>query len=201
MTPVVEKLSLYIRCDRVHSLYPGGWNQFVQDIPRLRLCENYTHARVDFVMPEDAESYSLIMGLGKLEWFNEQNDTNTPVFDFSNQMSSCECELSEVIDQSINIDKWFFSPTRRCIKTPSNTFIDLTPREYTFVKLLNETPSIPVDRSHLVINIYARDDYYTSRSLDSLVRRLRLKIKQNGFQSIPIKTAHAIGYFWVSYVV
>lgn len=51
-----------------------------------------------------------------------------------------------------------------------------------------------VQREAILLELFNRNDIYTNRSLDSLVRRLRLKIQGAGLNAAPIKTAHSVGY-------
>lgn len=77
---------------------------------------------------------------------------------------------------------------------PSGAVTALTHNELRFFKILARTPSQPVNRNDILSELFTRSDIYTNRSLDSLVRRLRLKIQSVSYGSAPIKTAHSIGY-------
>ena len=79
--------------------------------------------------------------------------------------------------------------------SPCGAVVSLTHNELRFLKVLTQTPSQPIDRDYILSEIFNRRDIYTNRSLDSLIRRLRLKIqKAANITSTPIKTAHSIGY-------
>ena len=93
---------------------------------------------------------------------------------------------------------WFLNLRSWQLTTPQGMHINLTPNEYSFVTLLVNAEGTPVRRDTIAEKLYARYDYHTSRSLDSLVRRLRTKIKNAGDNSAPIKTAHAIGYLFTA---
>lgn len=77
---------------------------------------------------------------------------------------------------------------------PCGSIISLTHNEFRFLKILSKNISHPVCRHEIMIELFNRSDMYTNRSLDSLVRRLRLKIQASSASFIPIKTAHSIGY-------
>ena len=80
------------------------------------------------------------------------------------------------------------------LSAPNGTTSELTAKEMQFLELLATTPGRPVMRDTLLTKLYLRHDEYTSRSLDSLVRRLRAKITADTGVAVPIKTAHAVGY-------
>ena len=80
------------------------------------------------------------------------------------------------------------------LAAPNGASSELTAKEMRFLELLAATPGRPVVRDTLLTTLYLRHDEYTSRSLDSLVRRLRAKIMTDTGLSVPIKTAHAVGY-------
>jgi len=80
------------------------------------------------------------------------------------------------------------------LAAPNGNASDLTAKEMQFLELLAATPGRPVVREALLAKLYLRHDEYTSRSLDSLVRRLRAKITADTGIPVPIKTAHAVGY-------
>jgi DNA-binding response OmpR family regulator len=96
------------------------------------------------------------------------------------------------------VESWCLHRNDWSITAPNGASIELTAKEMQFLGLLAETPGKPVTRETLLSKLYLRYDEYTSRSLDSLVRRLRAKIMTASGYSAPIKTAHAIGYCFSS---
>ena len=80
------------------------------------------------------------------------------------------------------------------LAAPNGNSSELTAKEMQFLELLASTPGRAVARDSLLNTLYLRHDEYTSRSLDSLVRRLRAKITADTGVPVPIKTAHAVGY-------
>ena len=80
------------------------------------------------------------------------------------------------------------------LAAPNGIGSELTAKEMQFLELLAATPGRAVARDTLLTKLYLRHDEYTSRSLDSLVRRLRAKITADTGIAVPIKTAHAVGY-------
>jgi DNA-binding response OmpR family regulator len=96
------------------------------------------------------------------------------------------------------VESWCLHRNDWSITAPNGASIELTAKEMQFLGLLAETPGKPVTRETLLSKLYLRYDEYTSRSLDSLVRRLRAKIMTASGFSAPIKTAHAVGYCFSS---
>jgi len=93
-----------------------------------------------------------------------------------------------------NAEAWALARSNWTLLAPGEINIALTSKEFQFIQLLTSTPGKAVDRDTLLLKLYLRHDEYTSRSLDSLVRRLRAKIMTATGDSAPIKTAHAVGY-------
>ncbi len=91
-------------------------------------------------------------------------------------------------------DTWTLARSDWSLVAPDGAVIALTGKEVRFLELLATTPGMPVPRGTLLLKLYNRHDEYTSRSLDSLVRRLRAKILAATDFPQPIKTAHAVGH-------
>lgn len=91
-------------------------------------------------------------------------------------------------------DAWSLAQSSWILISPDGAPIHLTGKELQFLELLTLSPGKPVVRETLLIKLYQRHDEYTSRSLDSLVRRVRVKIMSATDVPVPIKTVHAVGY-------
>jgi two-component system, OmpR family, response regulator len=91
-------------------------------------------------------------------------------------------------------DAWSLHLGSWKLAAPNGTSSELTAKEMQFLELLATTPGRAVMRDTLLNKLYLRHDEYTSRSLDSLVRRLRAKVTADTGVPVPIKTAHAVGY-------
>lgn len=91
-------------------------------------------------------------------------------------------------------DTWSLARGTWGLIAPCGAVVALTGKELKFLELLAATPGVTVPRETLLLKLYNRHDEYTSRSLDSLVRRLRAKIVAATEFPQPIKTAHAVGY-------
>lgn len=90
---------------------------------------------------------------------------------------------------------WWLDQHGWNLVSPKGDRVSLTGREVIFMQLLSKDGGqTTVQRNTLLSCIYQRDDEYASRSLDSLVRRLRIKIDAVWSEDNPIKTVHAVGY-------
>lgn len=96
--------------------------------------------------------------------------------------------------QSAVVDTWELTQSSWTLLAPDGAQIALTGKELQFIKLLAASQGKAVGRESLLVKLYQRHDEYTSRSLDSLVRRLRVKIMSATAVPVPIKTIHAVGY-------
>ena len=109
-----------------------------------------------------------------------------------------QMQAEQHITQRPLVESWCMNQKDWSIIAPNGVSISLTAKEMQFIGLLADTPGKPVARESLLSKLYLRHDEYTSRSLDSLVRRLRAKIISASGFSAPIKTAHAVGYCFSS---
>lgn len=82
--------------------------------------------------------------------------------------------------------------------TPGGDSIELTLREYKFIRALSQSNSIAVSRKELLQILEYQNDEYGNRALESLVHRIRTKTAIYG--SAPIKTAHGVGYSFAAVV-
>ncbi len=97
----------------------------------------------------------------------------------------------------ITQETWILDQKRWVLISPEGVGIEVTAKEMLFLETLaNPCHNGPTTRQTLLQNLYRRDDYYASRALDSLVKRLRSKIAPGDSSQAPIKTAHNIGYFF-----
>ena len=89
---------------------------------------------------------------------------------------------------------WGLAQSSWSLIAPDGAEIQLTGKELQFIELLAAGMGRVIARETLLLKLYQRHDEYTSRSLDSLVRRLRVKIQSATACTVPIKTVHAVGY-------
>ena len=90
-------------------------------------------------------------------------------------------------------EPWRLNRQNATLVTPSGSVIPLTVRESEFLRTLAIVPEVVVPRPVILSALGYRDDDYSDRALDSLIRRLRRKIEQVQGSS-PILTRHGVGY-------
>jgi len=89
---------------------------------------------------------------------------------------------------------WVISATQWELRCDSELPITLSQKELQFLELLAVKPGLAVPKRTILNRLYQRDDYHSSRSLDSLVRRLRAKISSRIGIDLPVRTVHSVGY-------
>ena len=98
-------------------------------------------------------------------------------------------------------ETWILEKSSWSIVTPVGNRIQLTNKESRFLQIVASSPGLPIKREDVLQSVYQRYDEYASRSLDSLVKRLRVKLtSENEEYTMPIKTIHGVGYSFISKV-
>jgi DNA-binding response OmpR family regulator len=88
---------------------------------------------------------------------------------------------------------WLLARASWQLLTPEGHRFPVTAMELQVLEIIGKKSGKTVPRDVLLMAIYGRSDEASSRALDAVIRRLRLKIAAGGFPA-PIKTAHATGY-------
>ncbi len=96
---------------------------------------------------------------------------------------------------------WVFDDVEWRIQPPTGAPVPLTATEYKFLSLLVTAPGEPVSRQDISIALTGRDWDPYSRSIDSLVRRLRIKVEERSGCPLPVQAVHGVGYAFVGPVV
>jgi DNA-binding response OmpR family regulator len=96
-------------------------------------------------------------------------------------------------DSSANAE-WQLDPTRRNLNLPSGRQIALNQREFILMETFCAYQGNAVKRSELVQIIYHRDDDSAQHALDTMIRRLRHKIRLVDKAQSPILTTYGVGY-------
>lgn len=96
---------------------------------------------------------------------------------------------------------WQFDDVEWRIQPPEGPAVPLTATEYKFLSLLVVAPGEPVSRQDISITLTGRDWDPYSRSIDSLVRRLRIKVEERTGCPLPVQAVHGVGYAFVGAVV
>lgn len=77
-----------------------------------------------------------------------------------------------------------------------NLEVELTPIEYSLLKLFMENPGKAMKRDELLNAVWGEDYFGDTKTLDVHIRRLREKIEENPSQPRFIKTIWGSGYRW-----
>ncbi|NTV01778.1 MAG: response regulator transcription factor [Chlorobiaceae bacterium] len=104
-----------------------------------------------------------------------------------------EVESRPEIVRSAN---WSFIPGKWLLVTPDGKKIKLTPKERDFISLLASVSQEVATRQELLKCLEYLNNEYGHRALESLVNRLRRKIKDTCGHN-PIETASGIGYSFI----
>lgn len=78
----------------------------------------------------------------------------------------------------------------------SDMEVELTPIEYSLLKLFMENPGKALKRDELLNAVWGEDYFGDTKTLDVHIRRLREKIEDNPSQPEHIKTVWGSGYRW-----
>ncbi|HYE00325.1 MAG TPA: response regulator transcription factor [Alphaproteobacteria bacterium] len=92
---------------------------------------------------------------------------------------------------------WSFDSVGWRLTTPGGVAVTLTAAEFRFLSLLVAQPGEPVSRREIAKMLDSRDWTAGSRSIDSLVRRLRTKVESHG-AALPVQAVHGIGYVFTA---
>lgn len=74
--------------------------------------------------------------------------------------------------------------------------IDLTPKEYSLIKLFIENPNKAFSRDELLDLVWGKDYFADSKIIDVNIRRLRRKIEDSSSKEGYIETIWGFGYRW-----
>lgn len=96
---------------------------------------------------------------------------------------------------------WLFDDIEWRIQPPTGAAVPLTATEYKFLSLLVAAPGEAVSRQDISVALTGRDWDPYSRSIDSLVRRLRIKVEERSGCALPVQAVHGVGYAFVGPVV
>lgn len=80
----------------------------------------------------------------------------------------------------------------------SDTEVELTPTEYSLLKMFMENPGKALKRDEMLNAVWGEDYFGDTKTLDVHIRRLREKIEDNPSEPRYIKTVWGSGYRWQS---
>lgn len=89
---------------------------------------------------------------------------------------------------------WTLQRERWLLTRPDGRELSLTAPEISFLECLAASEGREAGRDRLTSRLYQRDDEYSGRALDALVRRLRKKMDCVPEKSNPIKSVYGVGF-------
>lgn len=94
---------------------------------------------------------------------------------------------------------WTFDPQLSAIRTPLGISVNLTAQENIVMQLLLAIPGKTVQRSKIFSALGHFDDEYGSKRLETLLSRLRSKIRRHDPNTeLPIRARHGMGYAFLA---
>ncbi len=97
--------------------------------------------------------------------------------------------------------RWTISRAQWALRSPGGGPVSLTPKEMAFMDALAAAANAAVPRAQILNLLGYADDAGGNRSLDALVRRLRMKTYGALAVTLPIRTLHGIGYMFTEALV
>ncbi len=107
------------------------------------------------------------------------------------RLDTNEPEFDSILDQgTFKIDKY----SRKFFK--NNKEMDLTPTEFSIIKLFMENPGRAFKRDEILNFVWGHDFVGDSKIVDVNIRRLRSKIESDPSNPVYIETVWGLGYRW-----
>lgn len=89
---------------------------------------------------------------------------------------------------------WMFHAVNWRLCDPAGESVVLNKNERAFIACFIERPGFIIDRDTIIDALGGGPDSFDTRRLDTLVRRLRLKLKAAGMAALPVATVYGSGY-------
>lgn len=103
--------------------------------------------------------------------------------------------LFRKIDQTLTQgDAWMLNPVNWRLKNVGGAEVLLTRNELTFMNCFVEKPGLAINRNEIIQALGEDPHGYDLRRLETLIRRLRLKVKAAGAEELPLVTVYSKGY-------
>lgn len=78
--------------------------------------------------------------------------------------------------------------------TSGSEALHLTTREFAMLRLMAETPGVPVSRERFLDVVWGVNAFPTTRTVDTHMATLRSKLEPNPEQPVFLQTVHGVGY-------
>lgn len=106
-------------------------------------------------------------------------------------LNRCEGETEEEKPEQVEIGQYVFNPELRTISKNEES-IKLTPKETRLLELLYKYRNHLLPREKALIEIWGTNDYFTARSMDVYITKLRKYLKDD--ERIKIDNIHSAGF-------
>lgn len=94
---------------------------------------------------------------------------------------------------------WRFNARASKLSTPQGVEVPLTAQELILMRKLMETPGENVSRREIFAELGQPNDQYADRRLETLVSRLRSKVRATDADSeLPVRSRHNLGYAFLA---
>lgn len=100
-----------------------------------------------------------------------------------------------------NPNAWVFNPLANELTPPGHEAVRLTDKEGAFMQLICDAPEQKATREYLLEGLDYEFSDLGDRALNALVLRLRKKIDAAVEEKSPLRTAHAIGFYFAEPLV
>lgn len=98
------------------------------------------------------------------------------------------------LNQNDNDSCWLINSRQWEITSPEGLTVKLTNSELLFLNCFNELNGKKVERDEVVSKLGYRPEIYDIRRLESMISRLRNKVKDSGINDFPLVTVYGSGY-------
>lgn len=106
---------------------------------------------------------------------------------------------SQTIQNNADPLEWHLNSQTWELTSPNKVTLKLTTKEIGFLEVLVNSDEDVVSRNTLLTELnYNADGHYGNKALEVMVNRLRKKIRDVTQGEAPIKTIHAVGYYFSS---
>lgn len=149
------------------------------------------------------EDRMLGYNMGADHYFTKPVDSRELVAVINNHLSRSKEDESSTSYNAKNssISNWQLDKTNWLLRSPDSLTIKITAKELLLLEQLSNHSNECVKRERLMGALKYEANIYGAKSLDALVRRLRIKIRNVTGENAPIKTIHAQGYCFSSNIV
>ncbi len=110
------------------------------------------------------------------------------------RLRQLQAEPSPPVPSSKSAARWVLRPAQWALEGPAGASVRLTIKETAFMEALSRAADTSALRAHILQQLGYVDDDAGNRSLDALVRRLRIKVDEALNARLPVETVHGIGY-------